>query len=406
MGVMGATAEQQSPLGAGATPASGRRLAGPARRNAGVGILRPTRRRRTGDQQGAAAAPSEPDLGLLCGTILRAGRPQFADLATAYVHAHGKGEAGEEQRAKLRRALPRMLHAFEQEHGPIVRSYLSETLAAACLTKRDELFVSIGQRASDGPDNLVALLRRCERVGYTAWHRLHEFDRRSCQQQLWNVIEDALRLLEAHPTGSASQPARRAIDDSVARLEKRVDAAEDFMLRCAARRTQAHYLKGMLLGALVLGVVLAAVLATIAVVGTVRRPAADLLLVALAGSAGAVFSVLARMTSGSLQTNLPTLDHDMKNTDLRLIAALRPLVGLVSALALYVLVKGGIVPMSTGTDATRTALATGVAFLVGFSERLAQDVFIRSGNGLLGTMGDSPAKGPAAGLTPPPGARR
>jgi hypothetical protein len=97
----------------------------------------------------------------------------------------------------------------------------------------------------------------------------------------------------------------------------------------------------------------------------------------------------------------------MKNTDLRLIAALRPLVGLVTALALYVLVEGGIMPIDlTDKGVDRAALLTGIAFIVGFSERLAQDVFIRSGNGLLGTMGDSPAKGPAAGLTPPPGARR
>ena len=344
---------------------------------------------------------------LIKGMILRARRPQFADLAAAYLHAYGGAKTSEEQRATLIETLPHMLQAFEREHGAIVRSHLTGTMAAACLTERDELVVSIGQRAQDGPDNLIALLRRCERVGYTAWHRLHTYDRRSCQLQLWNVVEDALRRLDVHHAGSESQAARRALDDSVARLEKRVDAAEDFMLRCAARRTQARYLKGMLLGALLVGVVLAATFAALEASGRLTLLAGELLLVALAGSVGAVFSVLARMTSGSLQTNLPTLDHDMKNTDLRLIAALRPLVGLVTALALYVLVEGGIMPIALeeGGD-ERTALVAGVAFIVGFSERLAQDVFIRSGNGLLGTMGDSPAKGPAAGLTPPPGARR
>jgi hypothetical protein len=361
---------------------------------------------RTGEAAGPAPPP-EREAMLVKGTILRARRPQFADLATAYLCAYGGGKTSDEQRGKLIEALPQMLQAFEREHGAIVRSHLTGTMAAACLTERDELVVSIGQRAQDGPDNLIALLRRCERVGYTAWHRLHTYDRRSCQLQLWNVVEDALRRLDGHRAGSESQQARRALDDSVARLEKRVDAAEDFMLRCAARRTQARYLKGMLLGALAIGVALAAVLVLLVATDHLTDVAAELLLVALAGSVGALFSVLARMTSGSLQTNLPTLDHDMKNTDLRLIAALRPLVGLVTALALYVLVEGGIMPIDMGDDdAKHTALVTGFAFIVGFSERLAQDVFIRSGNGLLGTMGDSPAKGPAAGLTPPPGARR
>ena len=165
----------------------------------------------------APAPPSEPDLGLITGTILRAGRPQFGDLAAAYLHARGKGEASEEQRAKLLEALPVMVQAFERQHGVIVRSHLTATMAAACLTEHDELVVAIGQRVADGPDNLVALLRRCERVGYTAWHRLHTFDRRSCQLQLWNVVEDTLRLLDAHPTSTDSQPVRRALDDSVAR---------------------------------------------------------------------------------------------------------------------------------------------------------------------------------------------
>ena len=75
--------------------------------------------------------------------------------------------------------------------------------------------MAIGQRAADGPANLVALLRRCERVGYTAWHRLHTYDRRSCQLQLWNVVEDALRLLDAHPAGADAQAAKRALDDAV-----------------------------------------------------------------------------------------------------------------------------------------------------------------------------------------------
>jgi len=198
----------------------------------------------------------------------------------------------------------------------------------------------------------------------------------------------------------------RKLAGSLQRLAARLDAAEDFMLRCAARRTQARYLKGMLLGAIVVGALLTLALVVLVANDAMTQLAGELLLAAMAGAVGAVFSVLARMTSGSLQTNLPTLDHDMKNTDLRLIAALRPVVGMVLALAVYVLVRGGMVPIAEAGGPTRTALLTGIAFLAGFSERLAQDVFIRSGQGLVGSMGDSPTKGPAAGLAPPPGARR
>ncbi|HEV2060032.1 MAG TPA: hypothetical protein VGR11_11795 [Solirubrobacteraceae bacterium] len=379
------------------TPPSGGGLG--RRRQSRAAIWRPPGREHPGHVE------PEPQVGFVKSAILRVNEPDFADIALAYLHANGQGESDEEQRRQLREALPGMLAAFEGKHGPIVRSYITEGSAAACLTDNDELIIALGQRAESGSEELVDLLRRCESIGYTAWHRLHTYDRRSCQLQVWGVVEDALRLLDATPAPPAAADARR-LRESLQRLAARLDAAEDFMLRCAARRTQSRYLKGMLVGGLVVGALLIAALVALVMTDSVTPLAGELLLVAMAGAVGAVFSVLARMTSGSLQTNLPTLDHDMRKTDLRLIAALRPAVGLGLALAVYVLFLGGIVPIEQGEGQTRTALLTGLAFLSGFSERLAQDVFIRSGQGLLGSMGDSPSTGPAAGLAPPPGARR
>lgn len=372
-----------------------------------LGRLRQSRvriRRGTGHARQTPAVP-EPHVEFVKSAILRVSQPDFCDIAVAYLHANGTGEADDDQRRKLQEALPGMLADFEGKHGAIVRSHLTDGLAAACLTDNDELIVALGQRAASGPEQLIDLLRRCERVSYTAWHRLHMYDRRSCQLQVWGVVEDALRVLDETPVSPASPSAARKLEASLQRLSARLDAVEDFMLRCAARRTQSRYLKGMLLGALLVGVFLAAALVALVVTDALTWLSGELLLVAMAGAVGAVFSVLARMTSGSLQTNLPTLDHDMKKTDLRLIAALRPVVGLVFALAVYVLILGGTVPIVQAEGATRTALLTGLAFLTGFSERLAQDVFIRSGQGLVGSMGDSPSKGPAAGLAPPPGTR-
>jgi hypothetical protein len=53
----------------------------------------------------------------------------------------------------------------------------------------------------------------------------------------------------------------------------------------------------------------------------------------------------------------------------------------------------------------QTALYVAIGFLAGFTERFAQDMFVRSGNGLQGVMGDSPSSGPSAGISPPPGAQ-
>ena len=109
------------------------------------------------------------------------------------------------------------------------------------------------------------------------------------------------------------------------------------------------------------------------------------------------------MTTGSFRMNLPTLNAEMKGTDVRLVASLRPVIGLVLALASYAMVVGGLAPIDA--DRSPTAIYVAVGFLAGFTERFAQDMFVRSGRGLEGVMGDSPSSGPSAGISPPPGAQ-
>jgi hypothetical protein len=328
---------------------------------------------------------------------IRGGHPRFAHVAIASFLARSKN-VEEHERETLRREFPDLLDHFERTNGQLVRWYMAEKVfAAAALTDRDDIVVSLGRRLPAGSAELVDLVRCCQQVAYSAWHRLAPFDRRQCQNMIFSVIEEALRRLDT---------SRRVADDlCLAPLTKRLRDAEQFMLRCAARRAQGKYLKGMLLGSAGTGVVVAAVATALLVGDHFTRLAGQLLLVATAGAIGAVVSVLWRMTSGSFRMNLPTLSHEMKGTDVRLMAAFRPVIGLVFALAVIVLVMGALIPVDQRSGVTQTALFAGIAFMAGFSERLAQDMFVRSGQGLAGVMGDSPSAGPSAGLSPPPGAQ-
>jgi hypothetical protein len=65
---------------------------------------------------------------------------------------------------------------------------------------------------------------------------------------------------------------------------------------------------------------------------------------------------------------------------------------------------GELIPLDQQGGASQTALFAGIGFLAGFSERLAQDMFARSGQGLAGTASDSPSAGPSAGLSATTGA--
>ena len=348
----------------------------------------------------ASVAPVQQDVEFLesapeLAGALKAGRPRFAHVALASYLARSP-DVPETDRALLRRNFTDMFERFERSSGRIVSWYMAkEVFAAAALTDKDGISVTLGRELPPGSEELVDLIRRCQQVAYTAWHRLNKFDRGQCQTMIFQVIEEALRRIDTDGTVRS--------DDCIGPLKDRLDQAEEFMLRCATRRAQSKYLKGMLLGTVAIGTVLAMVTVALVTMDDLTRLGGQLLLVATAGMVGAVVSVLWRMTSGSFRMNLPTLDHDMKTTDLRLIAALRPVIGLVFALGAIVLVMGELIPLDQQDGTSQTALFAGIGFLAGFSERLAQDMFVRSGQGLAGVAGDTPSAGPSAGLSPGPG---
>jgi hypothetical protein len=304
------------------------------------------------------------------------------------------------ERDTMRAQYGALLEDFEREAGSMCRWYFGRTkLIAAVLTDDDAMSVLIGRDVETRRPELIDLVRCCQRVGYQAWHRLAPYDRRLCQNMVFSVVEEAFRMLDADP--------EQQDEGCVEALAGRLREAEEFMLRCAARRAQSHYLKGVLLGGAAIAIGLAAVTAVlVGTAGHIKPVPRTLLLVAMAGAAGAAISVPMRMTSGSFRMNLPTLNAEMKGTDLHLVGALRPLMGLVLALASYAVVLAGLVPMKGGGGQLKqTALHVSIGFLAGFTERFAQDMFVRSGAGIQGVMGDSPSTGPSAGLAPPPGAQ-
>jgi hypothetical protein len=338
--------------------------------------------------------PSAPEL---AGAI-RSGHARFTHVALA--GWLGCTVSNPYERDTVRAQYGSLLADFEREAGSMCRWYFGRTqLVAAVLTDDDTMSVLIGRDVDTARPELIDLVRCCQRVGYQAWHRLAPYDRRLCQNMVFSVVEEALRMLDDD----------REDEDNgcVEALAARLREAEQFMLRCAARRAQSHYLKGVLLGGAAIVAILGLLTAVLQATGEMSTFRGTLLLVAVAGAAGAAISVPMRMTSGTFRMNLPTLNAEMKGTDLHLVGALRPIMGLVLALASYAVVLAGLVPMDNndGDHVKQMALYATIGFLAGFTERFAQDMFVRSGAGLQGVMGDSPSTGPSAGLAPPPGAQ-
>ncbi len=65
----------------------------------------------------------------------------------------------------------------------------------------------------------------------------------------------------------------------------------------------------------------------------------------------------------------------------------KPVVGMYSALFCFALMKSGMLPLQPATPDAALYLYMAVCFLVGFSERLAQDLFARGEQSLTSVPG-------------------
>ena len=339
---------------------------------------------------------------------LGSGSAAFQDVVLAFFFGRQDATGGNTlectpaDRAVLRENFNLLLRNFEAKHGRIARSYFARhCLAAAVLTGNDEIEVVL---ARDVPSTeLIQVIRRAQALGYQAWHRLERRDRSLCQRMVFSVILEVLRRLDqSHQDGKGDA---KLTAKEVAYLNRNLKEAEEFMLRCATRRAQTEYLRGMLdRGSVLLLVLLVIAGATWISNQTFTGIFGQAVLVTIAGAVGATVSVMWRMTSGTFSINLPTLEYDSARSQLRVMGALRPAIGAVFALAVFVFAMSPILPLDDGSRGD-TFFVVALGFLAGFSERFAQDMFVRSGQGLAGPGGDSPSSGLSAGLAPPPGGR-
>ncbi len=372
---------------------------------------------RRGRPRASAAAPGplDPEVRYLeygpeVVAALLNGKVGFQEIALAYLFGRPADDAGdspgdrsvsEANRAELQRHFPVLMRQYLAEHECLARSYFARNcFAAAALTGKDEIEVVLARDVAE--PEAVELIRRAHGLGFTVWHRIDGSDRRLCQRMIFSVIVEVLRRLDRAAQASGVAPALSR--QELAHLHRNLDEAEDIMLRCASRKAQSQYVRGMLSRGSVIVAPLVVAAAVVGVLeGSFTTVLGQALLVCLAGTIGALVSVMWRMTSGTFSINLPTLGEDAAGKELRLVGAMRPGIGGIFALAVFVFVKSPLVPLAPASKADAYLLVA-LGFLAGFSERFAQDVFVRSGQGLTGPGGDAPSTGLSAGLAPPPGA--
>jgi hypothetical protein len=282
---------------------------------------------------------------------------QLPTRAVSLEEAIGLGTR-DERTSLLRRA-------FETQHDVREHYYGSRIAAAVAIVKdpaepdRDRLQVVCAPEVHLEQDTEELLFRAATLAGQV--HLTFETgrDRAICLQMTYGVIAGIFKELDR--AAATETPAT-----GLAYLEKACERAETYFRRAAQRRAQLRYLAGMLGSLLAI-----AVLAFIPALEVTRDgPLTSL----IAGGVGALLSVLYGMTSGNLRLHTLFANAESGLGPLVAAGALRPLLGAISGLVVYVLVKGGLIPLQVpaGDSGTSCMLALGID--AGFSERLARGV--------------------------------
>jgi hypothetical protein len=102
------------------------------------------------------------------------------------------------------------------------------------------------------------------------------------------------------------------------------------------------------------------------------------------GALGALLSVLVRTTSAQLSSSLQ-VDTQAGRSLIVSAGAFRPIVGALLALAVYVLIEGGLIPIKIPSDYHDLWFVSGISFLAGFTERFAQDALVNTSRATFGS---------------------
>lgn len=370
---------------------------------------------------------------------INSGRVTFHPVAHAWFRL-SDADLEPEQRRAFGKLFPKLLEAFSEPRGGIITSYLCQHIPVAAVLTDIDRAASLTEglpvhRASDESSSEASpspkmtarerardartrraehrramaaasssaihleplqgqpadwkakeLLFRCMDLHYRALQYLNPKPRKICMRMIFGIVVALLGTLDVPPSQGRQRPFSSNLT-AVESLEAELEQARRYYDRSAQRQAQVEYFKGMI-GGLVLLIAGLVVLGVIAGAPLLHEP---LLATPLAGGAGAIVSVMTRMTRDQL-----SLNYESGVTTIRLLGAIRPLLGALFGGALYLMLAGGLITVAQ-TPKNETDLIyfyTAIAFVAGFTERWAQDVV--TGKGKAGAVGSVAISGPPA----------
>jgi hypothetical protein len=296
----------------------------------------------------------------------------------------------DDERETYRRFMPDLLHVYQAHTGNICSSFYCKHLPAGAVRTDKPRMAVVHYSDEWGPAE--QLLAECDGLYWEAIDYLGGSDKATFVERLFTVVTDVLGRLDARKTSTRwlaeprpgteeyreeeSRPRGEHGDDpAIEALRGKLHDVRKFYRAAAPRGARLRYLLGVVYGipaTVLAGLILWLVLRAS---GVVTADARGLILASLvSGATGAVVSVMTRMSSDTL-----AIKHESGRVALLLVGMMRPLIGGVLGVALFAAVNGGLISLANPNGNAEIFYYAGLAFVAGFSERLAQDTLLESG---------------------------
>jgi hypothetical protein len=353
-------------------------------RRSWVSRLRQAIARRAGDE----AKSAEPGI-------------SFAELVWAH-HQRQQEVYGGVRGGEWEREYRDRLRLFTQQHGEILESYWCRHEASAVVLTREELprrasnfwrrdeilrlHSATDWRTSAAP-SVAAMLHRWEALGIRVSEVLRDSSERIALQRIFAASTRLLAFVDREPRDEAKPLPE--LKRMLGRQEHELACVRDYYARAGENSARIVYFRGMLWGTLWLAVFVALLMLALWPLDTLHPhdAMAQGLFVSLGmGALGAIVSVMTRMAA----KDGFSLDFEVGRKSVRQLGGLRPWIGGVLALVVYLALQSDLVQLGQPTDKL-TFYAT-VAFVAGFSERRTK--ILLDGIALGGEQAPAPAEPP------------
>jgi hypothetical protein len=294
----------------------------------------------------------------------------------------------------------RRLARFKAQHGELREAYWCryEASGVALTEKRVprslsnlrgretamQLHAAVDWRTANAP-RIAAFLHQWETAAIKASEVLRSSTERIALAWIFAATTRLLSLVDRKP-GAAVEEAMR---DVAREHERELAEVHDYYARAGENSARLVYFRGMLWGTAVLAALVGGAFLLAWALDWLDPADAStytLFVVLAMGAAGAFLSVLTRMA----RRNGFAVDFEVGRKSVRYLGGIRPWIGALLALALYLALKSSLIELLQGTSKGIYFYAS-VAFLSGFSERHAKVML----GGILAGGTSSPSPEPA-----------